>query len=126
RCESYGIVMCDINGLKQANDTQGHLVGDMMIQDVARSLAALFGQEYVFRMGGDEFLVVCFDESKEEFENRVSKIKPLVEAKGDAVSIGMAYCAVRGMSFNSVMKLADTRMYEDKTQFYMTHGDRRR
>ena len=124
--ESYGVVMCDINGLKNANDTQGHLVGDMMIQDVARSLAALYGQERVFRMGGDEFLVVSFDDSKEQFEKTAAKIKPLVEAKGENVSIGTAYCAVKGMSFNSVMKLADSRMYEDKTQYYMSHGDRRR
>ena len=69
---------------------------------------------------------VSFENLKEQFEKTAAKIKPLVEAKGENVSIGIAYCAVKGMSFNSVMKLADSRMYEDKTQYYMSHGDRRR
>ena len=125
-CEEYGLVMCDINGLKKANDEQGHLVGDMMIQDVARCLATIYGEKRVFRTGGDEFLAICFDKNKNEFEEEAATIKPIVSEHGHSVSVGTSYCAMKNVGFNAVLKLADSKMYDDKAQYYKMHGDRRR
>ena len=56
--ENYGLLMCDINGLKKKNDECGHEAGDDMIVSVAECLKTVFGDRRVFRMGGDEFLVL--------------------------------------------------------------------
>lgn len=52
-----GIMYCDINGLKEANDKFGHEIGDQLIQDVAAILVSVFNDCTVARMGGDEFVV---------------------------------------------------------------------
>ena len=55
---SVGLLSCDLNGLKRTNDTMGHEAGDKFIIKVAENLAKIFGYNYVYRMGGDEFVAV--------------------------------------------------------------------
>jgi diguanylate cyclase (GGDEF)-like protein len=53
------LVMIDLNGFKQVNDSYGHLAGDFVLHEVARRLRAhLRATEIVARMGGDEFVIV--------------------------------------------------------------------
>ena len=56
----------DINGLKVENDTKGHEAGDLLIKKAATVLVAAAGPERVFRMGGDEFLLVVENITKQE------------------------------------------------------------
>ncbi|MDO4549027.1 MAG: diguanylate cyclase, partial [Clostridia bacterium] len=64
---TLGLVFVDINGLKRINDTYGHAYGDRMIVHVSELLKKNMG-ENVFRMGGDEFLVMCENVTKKDFE----------------------------------------------------------
>lgn len=58
---SVGLILADVNGLKQTNDNEGHAASDRLIIETAHALAKEFGVERVFRTGGDEFLVVLQD-----------------------------------------------------------------
>ncbi|MBR1873347.1 MAG: GGDEF domain-containing protein, partial [Eubacterium sp.] len=122
----YGMMMCDINGLKNVNDEHGHKAGDDMICDVASCLKDIFGDRRVFRMGGDEFLVVREGGNREQFENAVAEAWKKIESMGRSVSVGTAFSDEEA-DFEKMQRLADTRMYENKRVFYSRDGhDRRR
>ena len=55
------IIMCDLNGLKRINDTKGHEAGDRYLCDAAEGMMSCFGEKQVYRVGGDEFIIVLLD-----------------------------------------------------------------
>ena len=57
-CQPFGIVVCDINGLKVINDTEGHKAGDDYIKASCMLVCRIFHHSPVFRIGGDEFVAV--------------------------------------------------------------------
>lgn len=118
----FGVVMCDVNDLKMINDTQGHSFGDEMIQRASRLICDIYDHSPVFRIGGDEFVVVLdgrdFDMRdqllakllEESIANKLSRVGPVVAA-------GMAvYDSGSDDSFESVFKRADKLMYENKNE----------
>lgn len=121
-----GVLMCDINGLKRVNDQMGHEAGDTMIREVADCLSEVFTNERVFRMGGDEFLVVSSTPNKATFEQRIRTVRLLIEARGRSASMGYTYGTTTKDDFESLQKQADKLMYEDKRAYYEVHPDRRR
>ncbi len=124
--KSYGFIMCDINGLKTVNDSEGHDAGDRMIKTVAACLMEVFGNKNVFRMGGDEFAVYTYPESLQKFEETVEKIKVAVAQKGIQVAVGFSYAAGGDPDYNKHRIDADNRMYEEKRKFYSEGHDRRK
>lgn len=127
------VAVLDINGLKKVNDENGHEQGDILIIDAADSISAVFGADHVYRIGGDEFVVVleeiAMDSVNEMFAaldqrimelNRTREI-PLAISKGAA-----AYQKDEDKEFNDIFRRADKEMYTDKANYYATHGDRRR
>ena len=54
----FALVECDINGLKGINDTYGHEIGDVYIVNSCRGICSVFKHSPVFRIGGDEFVVI--------------------------------------------------------------------
>ncbi|MCR5733266.1 MAG: GGDEF domain-containing protein [Lachnospiraceae bacterium] len=122
----YGYIMCDINGLKKTNDTQGHDEGDELIKDVARCLVEVFGNERVFRIGGDEFIIYSFAVTAESFNAQVDRIKMLLYKKKRSVSMGCVFARDDSMSHREVKEKAEKLMYEDKDEYYSGGNDRRR
>ena len=70
----FGVVMCDINDLKQINDTRGHSFGDEAIQKACRMICDIFEESSVYRIGGDEFVVIL---TGNDFTNRESLLATL-------------------------------------------------
>ena len=64
---SFAVVLCDINGLKKVNDSQGHKVGDQYIVEAAKMLGGVFRKSEICRIGGDEFAIIL---ENEDYENR--------------------------------------------------------
>ena len=56
---SFAMLVCDINDLKEVNDTEGHQAGDLYIQKGCNLICDVFRHSPVFRIGGDEFAVIC-------------------------------------------------------------------
>ena len=120
---AYGFVMCDINGLKTANDTLGHEEGDRMICDVADVLIMVFGKNNVYRLGGDEFSAFGTWESEEEFLDLIDNVRALLQVKGRSASLGCVYRPQGDEDFDSVKNEADEKMYADKAAYYKAHPE---
>ena len=123
---SYGFVMCDINGLKNVNDTEGHEAGDRMIKTVASSLKETFGNDNVYRMGGDEFAAYVYEDSSAGLEEKIDKVRSEVQKQGINVALGYAFADGGDPDYQSLRIKADNRMYDEKREFYKDDKDRRR
>ncbi len=118
----FGIAICDLNNLKVINDTQGHKAGDEYIKDSCRLICRIFAHCPVFRIGGDEFIVVLKNEGYRDREDLTSSFRKQIEdniriGSGPVVALGMAeYIPGNDNTVEDVFKRADARMYEDKTR----------
>lgn len=111
---TMGVAFADINGLKQTNDTMGHEAGDRLIRSVAEKLKENFSQGRVYRMGGDEFLVLCEDVEQEEFGRMVDEVRErLLTDGGSEASVGWAW-EQGEIEPERMRRKADKRMYKEK------------
>lgn len=127
--ESAGIycVYVDVNGLHELNDTKGHDAGDRMLQYVGSVMQNLFGEEDTYRIGGDEFVAIGLNKSKEEIENLVATMKTAVESAGYHIATGISFREKKGIAMNTFVNEAEQAMYADKAAYYERNGiDRRR
>ncbi|MBR5967121.1 MAG: diguanylate cyclase [Lachnospiraceae bacterium] len=122
---SYGFLMCDINGLKAVNDNQGHAAGDEMIKTVASCMTNVFGCENVYRMGGDEFAIYTYADSKDAFEEKVAMLNKMISEKDIHMAIGSSFAEGGDPDYEARRLEADNRMYEEKRAFYSDGNDRR-
>lgn len=113
--KSLGIVIADINGLKDCNDHEGHLAGDRLIVEVAKNLKNTFGNDFVYRVGGDEFFILLENVTKDEFYNKIQNFKSL--SVHSTASIGSSY-RDSSIDIDVMLKEADMAMYQDKEAFY--------
>ena len=127
-------ISLDLNSLKHINDTYGHDVGDEMICAAAACMTASFGEfGKVYRIGGDEFVVIVtqkpdeLDAMTKHFDSSVA------EWRGKIVdSMTISYGCVRSLEEDwelvlDMEKEADRRMYASKARYYSDSGiDRRK
>lgn len=117
--ESYGdhmsVVMIDLDGLKQVNDSEGHEAGDELLQGVARVLTRLVRRDdVVARIGGDEFGVLLRNCAEAEADHRASDISHGLHEAEVAASLGHA-TATTSVEFLTMVSTADKAMYEAKS-----------
>ena len=118
----FGVVMCDLNNLKHINDTRGHSFGDEAIQRACRLICGVYDHSPVFRVGGDEFVVILKDDDYEIREKLLMKLKGESYANGlsrtgPVVAVGMAeFNKDYDKFFADVFNRADQLMYENKTE----------
>ena len=116
----FGILVCDLNDLKLINDTKGHKAGDEYIRSACKLICRVFTHSPVFRIGGDEFVVVLRDEDYVTRNELIATFKRSVEdnvriSRGPIIASGFAkYRADSDKAVEEVFKRADSRMYEDK------------
>ena len=73
--EPFGIVVCDINNLKVINDTEGHKAGDEYIKASCTMICRIFAHSPVFRIGGDEFVVILTNQEYKDRQNLISRLR---------------------------------------------------
>lgn len=129
--DNYVYALIDINGLKKTNDTLGHDAGDELIVGTANCLNNSFSKYgKIYRTGGDEFVASLFIES-DKLDEVIKSFKDAVDNwQGVLVSELAVSCGFvsksKNMTIDSMIKLADERMYEDKSRYYSTKGIDRR
>lgn len=112
-----GILYCDVLGLKQLNDTLGHQAGDDLLVRASDSLKNNFSKGEIYRIGGDEFMVLCADIDKTVFESRIESLREEMNKNKVSMSVG----AVWHESVENIDKLikeADELMYKEKREYY--------
>lgn len=128
------LVAMDVNGLKKVNDQFGHAAGDDYICTAAKVMSQAMGEYgHIFRTGGDEFMAIlhCTGKEASSLEERLEKYIRAVEgtwAGKLAVAVGIV-CSEEhpDVTISEIEKLADQRMYENKSAYYRKNGiDRRR
>ena len=124
--KSTTVIEADVNGLKEKNDVYGHEAGDKLIITVATTLAGIFGRENVYRIGGDEFLILLQDYTEEECREKIGRVRLQLEQNEASASIGYAYSEGKDSDLETLIALADKAMYRDKEEYYRRTGKKRR
>ena len=122
------IISIDMNGLKTINDTIGHSAGDEALITISICIMrALKSKQSGYRVGGDEFIVVCRKTSKEEVLKIVENITKYVGDTKYSCAIGYSFNFDGDKSINDLLKQSDEMMYEVKNKYYQESGlDRRK
>ena len=115
-------IVCDINGLKQVNDTLGHVYGDEVIRVVSKVLECQCPpKNFISRIGGDEFVYLLPNTSPEEAEAMIERINAALEIRCEghpyclSVASGTATKFTEDESLEEILTLADSRMYANKS-----------
>lgn len=122
---AVGIVMVDMNGLKEINDNYGHEKGDKAICSLCDVLCSIFKRSPVFRIGGDEFVVVVENQDFKNLEKNAENFRACIEhSMNDTdlepwertnAAIGFAvYDSEKDLGIEDTLKRADELMYENK------------
>ena len=119
KVERVAVAFWDLNNLKYINDKYGHDAGDKAISKLSAALYACSGvRRSVYRIGGDEFLMIIENPAPDEAEGFVRDIRRWLECdntNGEAKissAVGIAYGS--GKDILEIVKEADACMYEDK------------
>ncbi|MBO7472879.1 MAG: GGDEF domain-containing protein [Ruminococcus sp.] len=122
----YSVVFADLNGLKQANDNNGHIAGDLLLKNAAHKLMEVFPECEIYRAGGDEFMIIAVDLPEQLITDRVEKLKKESEDPNNiSFALGIFYDD-KGEDIRVAMRTADERMYADKERYYAKFPERKR
>lgn len=117
-------VYIDVNGLHEINNEQGHNKGDGMLQTVAKEIGNHFDTEYIYRTGGDEFVLFIPDDDEADARARSEALTAALSAWDYHISTGIR-CGRDISSVSALIQEAEQEMYAEKRKYYEKH-DRRR
>lgn len=122
-----GVVYCDITGLKRVNDSEGHSAGDRLIRRCCECLKRVFAGNGLFRIGGDELVVLCSGINEKELYRKVGELKAELAENNAAMAVGAAVMVPEEVGEDHLLTEPERRMYQDKAEYYRNTGlDRRR
>ncbi|WP_251037913.1 putative bifunctional diguanylate cyclase/phosphodiesterase [Paenibacillus albidus] len=117
------VFFVDLDRFKSINDTLGHDIGDMLLQEVASRLKEVVGVKgKVFRLGGDEFLIALpkcpLAEAEAVAQHILQELKKYYSIQGNELyitaSVGISLTPAHGLDRSALMKAADTALYTAK------------
>lgn len=133
--EQLILALYDINGLKWVNDTFGHNEGDRLLHYVATKMQGeLYEPDFMFRLSGDEFIIVFMDteiyQADNWMKNSLQLLKKERQEAGITYDVSFSYglVKVRGkdhLTLSDALGLADTQMYVQKRDYHIEQGNSR-
>ncbi|MBQ7454096.1 MAG: diguanylate cyclase [Selenomonadaceae bacterium] len=131
---AFAIIMIDVNFLKRVNDTYGHEYGNEYLINAAKLACKIFGEELVYRIGGDEFVVVLDGDNLARCDELVAQIRDAIKnfASNESLkpwekisaAIGVAHYQPNvDKNAEEVFKRADADMYTNKLAMKATRKD---
>ncbi len=122
---SLGIVFADVNGLKRVNDIEGHNAGDRLLKNSAKALHEVFDGYEIYRAGGDEFMIIAVNTTREDFNARVKRIRDVTLNPGNVCFAAGGAFYEKEFDIRTAMHVADGKMYEDKEHYYRIYPEMR-
>lgn len=132
---NLAVAMIDMNNLKQINDDFGHKAGDLYLKGCCHLICEAFKHSPVFRIGGDEFVVLLLGQDYENRNEIAAELRAAFasefaqQAKDPwlrySAAVGIAELNAGDSSLEQVFRRADQMMYEEKKQFKQKHGSYR-
>lgn len=117
-CEnSLACIYIDLNGLHERNNEEGHEMGDWMLKRVASWIQEVFGLQYAYRLGGDEFLVFTPDMDEAAVSCKTKRVVEGLRKEYIFISVGIQWAAIP-FSVDEVIKSAERKMYNTKEKYY--------
>lgn len=118
----FAVVVCDVNNLKQLNDTIGHEAGDSLIIRASRHICQIFKHSPVYRIGGDEFTVILEGTDLTNYESLLTEFYAGMAAQPQgstaeppvSIALGISHYTQGDTSFSDVFHRADEAMYQKK------------
>ena len=121
------LISIDMNGLKVINDNVGHQAGDEALVTLSLCfMRALKNKQTGYRIGGDEFIIVCRKTSEEEVLQIVERIKKSVSETEYTCAIGYSFNLSGDKPISDLLKESDQMMYSEKEKYYQDSGNERR
>ena len=120
----FSLAFIDLDGFKTINDTAGHDIGDQVLIEVAHRITGVLSEDdFVARMGGDEFAILFnHTPDREALEEKIQGIKDAVctphtidnRSYQISLSMGISQCPQNGKDYFTLLKKADIAMYNVK------------
>lgn len=120
------IITMDMDGLKTLNDSEGHTAGDTALKALADCFRnASQRRQRIYRIGGDEYVILCVGSSESDVQALVRRIKQELAKTPYTCSVGYAM-KQKDDTIDEMYNRADSMLYDEKKQFYITSGKERR
>ncbi|MCR5784016.1 MAG: bifunctional diguanylate cyclase/phosphodiesterase [Eubacterium sp.] len=116
--KSIGVILSDIVSLKSINEIEGQAKGDEAIVTVSKIWERFFGSEAVYRIGGDEFLVVLNGSEQRFFMDGIDFAIKFFDQKNISVAIGWCWNERFNRDLDDFIDIAHLNMYENKREYY--------
>ena len=115
-------LFCDVNGLKYTNDNFGHKAGDKLIAEFGDVLKQFFRHENIYRISGDEFVILFPVTDDDAYRKRVDEFRQMLESQERPIA-SMGSSSGEGAKVREIIKDAESKMYEDKKLFHEKFPD---
>lgn len=120
---NLGVVFIDADGLGIVNNMYGYNKGDELLKTIAKSLTDNFRISDVYRIGGDEFVIICPNISNELFHEKLANIKVYLDTTPYTASYGVVY-KEKEDNLNKAVEQASIRMKKYKEKYRQEHPDK--
>ena len=110
-------IFVDVNGLHDINNTKGHSAGDQMLRFTADTLKVQFGDDHIYRIGGDEFVLFRKDKTYTEIKECLDNFHETLRRNDYHAAVGTSDLK-NGISIEQLVENAEKNMYESKQTYY--------
>lgn len=124
KVEGFTCIYIDTVGLHEINNHLGHAAGDQMLCSVADGIRQNFVNSRAYRIGGDEFVVFCFEQKEADIKQAIANLKEFLKQKDYEISVGMEMNS-NDLPIMEIINRAEYTMRYDKEQFYKQNGEER-
>lgn len=127
RSADIGAVVCvyaDMIGLHEVNNHLGHKQGNRMLCEFADAARAFFGDDRLYRIGGDEFVIISSAHTEAQTRKQLNYMRERLHTQGCEISVGVA-SSESTSDLPKIVEQAENEMRREKKEYYVRSGSKR-